>query len=119
MELDDSLEFDVQEAPQDEKVKGSVVEITVGTRAEIFNMEEGESPRYGDRDDRMVQVEVESTYDGESYTTFDTFSFPETVTSNHDLGKYTEKYGNPEEGQSVVVRFDEDGQSSIVLEEEE
>lgn len=108
---------DVVETPKDEKLEADVQEVAVLSKAEAYNLEDGEEPKHGERDDRVIQVTAICEKDGREYRCTDSFQYYERPTSRSDLGKYITKYGQPpHDGQEVTVDWDGEGLPSIALE---
>lgn len=106
---------DVSSRPKETAVDDcEVTAVRRGTREDFYPETEEADLEYGSMDDEMVQIEVEVDHEGETIPVTDDMRFYENLTDRTHLGRYVQKYGAPEKGQSVTVEFDEEGNGSIV-----
>lgn len=114
--LDDIDKDDIVETPKKTYKKAVITSVNVGTQAEIFDLDEGEKPRYGDRDDKRIQIYGETEHKGEVVTIYDSMNLPETLNDRHTLSKFIRRYdGTPEEEMEVYVYFNSEGNHEIVV----
>lgn len=111
-QLDD---IEVTESPKNQTTEGNVVQIQKGTRKEVFNMEDGAEPEYGELDDEYLVFEIETEVNGTEYTVREPIRFYDQPSDRSKFGKFVKRYGQPEAGMTVTVDFDEEGETDIVL----
>lgn len=116
METDPDFDnIEVSEYPENVTVEGTITEVVKGTQAELFDLDEDEEPRYGDRTDEQVQLTIEVIDNNTTYTVVESMTFYESPSNRSKFGKFIKRYGSPETGLTVTVDFDEDGNSKVVL----
>lgn len=108
-------DIDVTKRPKNQTTNGTVLKVQKGTRAEMYNLEDGEEPTYGDREDELLSLTVETTVNGTEFMVYEDIRFYDNPSDRSDLGKYVNRYGVPETGQEVTVDFDSEGNVSVVL----
>lgn len=109
-------DIDVTEYPENVTTDdATIVEVLKGTRAEIYDLEDDEEPKYGNRDDEFLRLEIEAVVDGEEFTVYHDMAYYDSPSNRSDLGKFVNRYGTPEPAMDVTVDFDEDGNSKVVL----
>lgn len=111
----DLSDLDVTERPKEKEIGNcEVIAVRKGDREEFYEGMEEEDLKHGSMDDEMIQIEVEVSFNGESFPVTDDMRYYDTPTDRSHLGRYLQKYGTPETGQKVTVSFDEEGNASIV-----
>lgn len=120
-DLNDLLNPDnVVETPKNEYLMATVTDVTVTTKADAFDLEEGEQPRYGNREDLRLMISAVVTYNGVQYDVDDSMNVPEDITDRHRIGRFLNTYKKrPEEGMDVAVYFDGQGRDEILVDDED
>lgn len=108
---------DVEEVqrPKDTVKEAEITGVVKAPAHEIFELEDDEEPRYGDRDDEFIQIEAVVDHEGEDITVVDSFKFYENYSPSSTMGKFFERYDAPVEGKTIKFDFDNEGQASFRL----
>lgn len=108
-------DIEVADRPKNHTTTGNVTQVVLGTRAELYELDDDEEPKYGSRDDRLLNLEVEVEVKGDTFTIFEDMRYYENPSDRSTIGKYVKRYGTPEAGQEVTVDFDDEGDAKIVV----
>lgn len=104
---------EVKKYPQNETKEGKIVDIDVTTKGQFFQAK-GAEVKFGDDDDRIMVVNYES-HDGFKGEDFYNYPKKQQLTNKHNLGKFKQRYGDPQIGKSINIDFDDDGNPSIII----
>lgn len=115
MQQNPDLNDDVTDIPEQETIRMEVKEWFTGQRDEIYDIPEDEELKYGERDDKMLQIVLEATYNGNTITHQETFRYYQNPDPRSSYGAFLRRYGQLEEGKEVNVDFDSSSDGSIVL----
>lgn len=109
----DFSDVTVSERPKNQYMKAEVVNVTMGTRQEVYDLDEDSELEYGDLDDQIVQIEALAEYKGNEFTIYENIRFYENPSDRSRFGQYINEYGTPEKEQEVQVNFDNEGNGQI------
>lgn len=116
MEADPDLsDVEVHTRPKNHVAQGTIVTVAKMTRAEVFDLDEDEEPKYGDRSDEYIHIEAEIEVEGREYTIVEDMRFYEQPSDRSEFGAFIQKYGAPERGLEVTIQFDKEGEAEIVV----
>lgn len=116
MQEHDALDLETGEIPTNDTLQGEVSEIRTGTREELMdNFDPEDSPEWAEAEDELVQLVIEVEYKGDTIQHTQSMAYYDEPDPRSDLGAFIRRYGSPEQGQSVNVDYDADGNSELVL----
>ena len=106
---------EVVDSPKGVTVEGEITEVVLGSRAEVYNLDDGEQPKYGQRDDQIINYKVNVVHDGTEYTVYDSFPYYDSPSDRSSYGKFIGKYDKPpQQGATVTVSYDLEGNGEVV-----
>lgn len=106
----------VKNIPKSETVSGEIVSIKSGNREDFRSRNEDGEWSYDEAEatDDFVEIVVDVEYEGDVYTVQENFEAYQKPDPRSTHGKLLEQYGEVEKGDAVDVKFDKDGNGSIV-----
>lgn len=117
MKQNPELDNNVVERPRNEVTEGTIEAVRLGTIKELWEYEDEEEdlPEWANLDDQRLQIDIEVEYGDKTFVVTDDIAYYDEPTDGTAFGKFIQRYdGTPEQGMSVDVNFDEDGNGSIV-----
>lgn len=110
----DLSNIDTLEYPKNATKTGQVTNWYKATRAEVFELEEGEEAEYGDRDDDILVIEAVVEHEGSEIEVSDTMAYYDEPSTRSAMGKFLNRYDDVEEDMDIDFTFDDDGNAKIV-----
>lgn len=107
----------VVDLPKQEYVEAEIVNVVLGTREELQDVDEDDLPDWASLDDQLIQLELEHEYEGNTVSEIISMKYYENPDPRSNYGQFLSEYGSPKAGTTVTLDYDSNSDCEIEIAE--